>query len=319
MKAFYRYLSFTAMLILLLVSVVPCLAVDDAVVTIDSVEFEEYSDIFGERDKHTVITRIKYTVPEKTRSVSLLLLGKDISDTDGFEQSIIYIDQIDEPCGEYEFLIERSRIENALGTSDIEGKTLYLKMGASGSSAPDVKSVEYNTPTCMTFEGAQIKMNGEQGLRFVFSIPKSVYETLEQPQSPSDTDLGFGSVVLPKKYLGDEKLVKDFVTVIDGKTKKAKTAPAVNLFKITDKYVYFTVCVLQIDETHYAEEYTAVPYITYKKDGESVTEYGMQSQNVSVFTVAELCYDDSRTTAEEKNYLYDRILSVMDPEKYPAK
>lgn len=313
MKNFFRYTSFVITAALILLMMIPCFAAD-SLVTIDSVEFEEYSDIYGERDAHTVRTKLKYTVPDGTESVTLSFLGKDTSVPTEFVQSAIYIDQIDEPTGEFEFLIERTRIAQALGTSDIEGKTLYLKMGASGSDDADVMEVTYNTPTCMTFEGAQIRTEDVQGLRFIFSIPKTVYENLEHPTSQSDTGLGFGSVVLPRKYLGEEKLVKDFETA---EGKKAKTIPAVKLFKITDDRVYYTVCIVDIMEANYNEEYVAVPYITYEKDGETVTEYGMQTENVNVFSVAELYYSDENTTEAEKTYLYNNILSVVNPENYP--
>lgn len=318
MKTLYRYLCLALCLVLTLSITIPCFATD-SLVTIDSVEFEEYSDIYGERDEHIIRTKIKYTVPTGTKSVTLAFLGKNTSSIEDFAKSTIYIDQIDEPTGEFEFLIERSRVEQALGTSDIEGKTLYLKMGATGSDEADIFEVEYHTPTCMTFEGAQIRMTGEQGLRFIFSIPKTVYDKLERPTSNTDTGLGFGSVVFPKKYLGDEKLVKDLEIEANGETKKAKTVPAVNLFKVTDKYVYFTVCLLKIDESHYTEEYTAVPYITYLEDGKTITEYGMQTHNVSVFAVAEMGYIDEKSSEAEKNYLYENILTVIDPVKYPPK
>ena len=312
-----RIMAIVMTLVLLSATVVIGLA--DVVVEINSVEFEEYSDIYGERDKHTVRTKISYTVPEDCESVSVAFLGKNTSDQEEFVQNVIYIDQIDDPTGEYEFLIERSRIQQVLGTSDIEGKTLYLKMGASGANEADVFEVTYNTPTCMMFEGAQIRINEPQGLRFIFSIPVSVYETLEHPKTPEDTGLGFGSVVLPKKYLGDEKLVKDLEIVTDKKVQKAKTAPAVNLFKVTDDFIYFTVCLLEIDEENFTTEYTSVPYITYMDEGEMITEYGMQTNNVSVYSVAELCYNDENSTEEEKEYLYKNILSVVDSEKYPIK
>ena len=295
-----------------------CIAADNAI-TIDSVEFEEYSNIYGQRDKHTVLTRVKYTVSEDTERVSLAFLGKNTKDPKEFEKNVIYLDQIDKPDGEFEFLIERSRIEKVLGTSDIEEKTLYLKMGTSDSDTPDVKEITYKTPSCMIFEGAQIRTSGKQGLRFIFSIPRSVYGMLEHPSVTSDTELGFGSIVIPKKYLGENELVKGFENEVDGSIKKAKTVPAVKLFDITDDHVYFTVCIIKMDESHYTEEYTAVPYITYSENGKTVTEYGAKTTNVSVFSVAEMYYSDLNTTDEVKTYLYDNILSVVDPIKYPEK
>ena len=76
--------------------------------------------------------------------------------------------------------------------------------------------------------------------------------------------------------------MKDLQVMAEGKLRKAKTVPAVNLFKVTDDYIYFTVCLLGIEEDNYTTEYTAVPYITYMQDGEMVTEYD------------NWCFDESR-------------------------
>ncbi len=170
----------------------------------------------------------------------------------------------------------------------------------------------------LSFVGGQIRTDDPQGLRFVFSIDKEFYDTLEHPTSSSDTGLGFGSVVMPKKYLGKEKLVKDLETVTDGKKKKAKTAPAVNLFEVTADSVLFTVCILDIPKSGYTEEYVAVPYATYTENGEEITVYGNMTANVTVYAIAELAYADEKTSEEAKQYIYDNILSVVDPEKYPV-
>ncbi len=171
----------------------------------------------------------------------------------------------------------------------------------------------------LSFVGGQIRTDDPQGLRFVFSIDKAFYDTIEHPVSETDTGLGFGSVVMPKKYLGEENLEKDLETITNGKKKKAKTAPAVNLFEAKEDSVLFTVCILDIPESGYTEEYVAVPYATYIENGQEVTVYGNETANVTVFAIAELAYADENTSDETKQYIYDNILSVVDPEKYPAE
>jgi hypothetical protein len=83
-----------------------------------------------------------------------------------------------------------------------------------------------------------------------------------------------------------------------------------------ENYVWFNVVITDIAKKNYTQEYVAVPYITYLDNGVETTVYGPQSQGVTVFAVAELAYAGNET-AETKEYLYNKVLSVVDPERYP--
>ena len=123
---------------------------------------------------------------------------------------------------------------------------------------------------------------------------------------------------MPKKYLGDNELTKETSVTINNKVYKSKIAPAVNLFEITDDEVKFTVCVIEIPEKNYSEEYVAIPYMTYIENGEEITVYGEKTEGITVFTIAEMAYADNKTSEVDKEYLYNNILSVVDPQKYPT-
>jgi hypothetical protein len=168
------------------------------------------------------------------------------------------------------------------------------------------------------FDGAQIRTDDPQGLRFIFSIPRAIYDMLEHPKSPDDKGIGFGSVVMPKKYLGDNELTKETSVTVNNKVYKSKIAPAVNLFEITDDEVKFTVCVIEIQKKNYTEEYVAIPYMTYIENGEEITVYGEKTEGITVFTIAEMAYADNKTSEVDKEYLYNNILGVVDPQKYPT-
>lgn len=101
-------------------------------------------------------------------------------------------------------------------------------------------------------------------------------------------------------------------------TYESKIVPAVNMFEITDDEVKFTVCITEISEKNYTEEYVAVPYMTYIENGEDITVYGEQSNGINVFAIAEMAYFDSETSDSEKEYLYNNILNVVDSEAYPT-
>ena len=175
-----------------------------------------------------------------------------------------------------------------------------------GNTILNSAKIVFTSNEVMFFEGAQIRINDPQGLRFVFSIPKSLYDTLEHPETTSDTGIGFGSVVIPKDILGNNALTKE--------TPKAKIAPAVNLFEVTEDEVRFTVCIIEIPEKNYDEEYVAVPYITYMDGGVEKTIYGQQTENVTLFNIAKLAYKDPETEQKVKDYIYESVLTVVDPE-----
>ena len=160
-----------------------------------------------------------------------------------------------------------------------------------------------DTAPKITFEGAQIRTSGEQGLRFVFSMDKEYYDTLNHPTSYAQTGEGFGSVVLPKDLI-DTSLTKE--------SAQAAIVPAVVLFDTSDTTVKYTVCLTGI--TDYEREYSAIPYVT---DSAGNTTYGELADGISVYEIAELCYADENTSETVKEYLLTNILNTVNPEKYP--
>lgn len=161
--------------------------------------------------------------------------------------------------------------------------------------------VEDATSPC-TFVGAQIRTTGLQGLRFIFSIPNDKYDLVND----------IGTVVMPKKYLGDKSLYKNCKNTVNGIEYVSKTVPAVNIYNQTDTHTYFTVCITNIAKYNYSNEYVAVPYITYMDGTIEKTIYGNMTENISVYSVAKEAYKDSNTDAATKEYLYKNIISVVD-------
>lgn len=180
-----------------------------------------------------------------------------------------------------------------------------------------------DTPTTdsrLNVSGAQIRVPAQgsttetQGLRFISTLDKSFYETLNKPASASDTGLGFGTVVFPTKLLADgELLTKE--TVKDGKS--AAVVPAVKLWSENDTVVTYTACMTGIiqDAEALTTAYTVVPYATYTDGDKEVTVYGAQ-YSTTVFDIAKAAFD-SKTESEYVNeYLYNEILNKVDPTTY---
>lgn len=164
----------------------------------------------------------------------------------------------------------------------------------------DSTSGAYVYNTAFTYEGAQIRTEGEQGLRFLFSISEDYYsKTLTQPTSSTDTAEGFGTVSITEKLL-DKCMI--FKTTTD-----AAVVPAVNLYARENGKVYFTVCVTDIDVSDYKTKIVVAPYATVQGD----TTYGMPTDGFSVYDIAKKIYEDENTSEDLKNYLKTIILDIV--------
>lgn len=161
----------------------------------------------------------------------------------------------------------------------------------------------------LSFEGAQIRTEGKQGLRFVFKIPTVLARQYE-----------FGSVIMPKKYLGDHSLKIGTVTFVDGKEYAAKQVHATKIFKEEYGYTYFTVCLTNIKKSNYISEYVAVPYVIVKdENGIEYVTYGEETENITVFSVAQEAVWDENCDEDIKEYLNENILSLATKECFFVK
>ena len=158
------------------------------------------------------------------------------------------------------------------------------------------------------FLGAQIRTSGVQGLRYIFEMDAEALELLSEedyPKDYDDTGVGFGSVLVPESYLNGAKLTKE--------TEGAVIVPAVKLYTEPTDVLRYTVCLIETPVESYNQEFVAVPYITYLEGGAEKTIYGEQTNNVTIFTIAGMMYEDTRVDLETKDYLYENILSKVDP------
>lgn len=168
-----------------------------------------------------------------------------------------------------------------------------------------------------SFEGAQIRTDGVQALRFIFAVDKKALEKLDaMPHSVHDKGVGFGAVIMPQQRLDGNRLKKNTLTVSGNNTWRAAVSPAVNIYKEDDERVYFTVCVAGIPESRYGIKFTAIPYLTFEENGADVTVYGDQTNGISLFDMAYEIYNDSSVPYDKRMEMYD-ILSKTHPDIYP--
>ena len=189
------------------------------------------------------------------------------------------------------------------------------------SEAGSVVDCRKKTDT-LTFLGAQIRADRTHALRFLFTISRDSYEKMlpdNLPTSAKDTEAGFGAVIIPQDFLEDEQLYKNTLTVKNGVAVRAAVVPAVRLYAENDDEIIFSLCLTDILPSNYSRKYVSIPYMTYEDEGALKTVYGEQAGGISMYDIAQLAYIDHRNSEEIRNSIYDKILSVVDPEKYPAR
>lgn len=117
-------------------------------ITIDSITFHEYVDEYGDTDASLVTVKVAFTMVSASEQVSLLLTSENISEISAETKSkIVYMSQEFTPeDGVYEFAIEKAKLASATGLEDVNGCTLYVKMGAQVVSEMATTTVTYNDP-----------------------------------------------------------------------------------------------------------------------------------------------------------------------------
>lgn len=130
-------------------------------------------------------------------------------------------------------------------------------------------------------EGAQIRTEGVQGLRFVAKIDKSAYSLT------TGENANFGILIIPQNKLGKGEL-------IDVDTETVGIVPAKNIMENTEEYYKFTAVLTGLPAEFYGTEIVARAYV--EQDG--VYTYSNQLAR-SVKTVAEMILDNAQASDNE--------------------
>lgn len=144
-KIMYKLIALTVIAVLAMST---CVFASDAI-TIDSVVLGEWTDDNGDVVEGLVKVTVSFTAVETAEEITILVTSEDISAlNDSTAAKVVYIDQRVKPAsGEYVFPIEAARIASATGLADIEGCTLYVKMGGTDVDEMASDTFTYNTPT----------------------------------------------------------------------------------------------------------------------------------------------------------------------------
>lgn len=131
------------------------MALAEELITIDTVTIQNYEDAYGNVDKDLATVVVEFTVPTTADQMTLLLTTEDITEISAETASkIIFMDQMETPeQTTYTFHVEKAKIKVATGLENIEGCTLYVKMGAKGVSLMDTAMVTYQDPATNVIYG----------------------------------------------------------------------------------------------------------------------------------------------------------------------
>ena len=174
----------------------------------------------------------------------------------------------------------------------------------------------------LTFVGAQIRADSTHALRFLFSISRESFEKMspdEIPKSSADTGAGFGAVIIPESFFDGTKLYKNTMSIYNGTPVRAGIVPAVRIYAQNEDEIIFTLCVTDILPQNYTRKFVAVPYLSYEDEGALKTVYGEQTSGISMYDIAQFAWRDPKNPESIRNSIYDSILSVVDPQKYPPR
>jgi len=174
----------------------------------------------------------------------------------------------------------------------------------------------------LTFVGAQIRADSTHALRFLFSISRDSFDKMspdELPKSSADTGAGFGAVIIPESFFDGTKLYKNTMSIYNGTPIRAGVVPAVRIYAQSEEEIIFTLCVTDILPQNYTRKFIAVPYLSYEDEGALKTVYGEQTSGISMYDIAQFAWRDPANSQSIRDSIYDSILSVVDPQKYPPR
>ncbi len=168
--------------------------------------------------------------------------------------------------------------------------------------------------------GVAIRTDGIQALRFKSKISWSKLEAAALYDTY--TVVEYGSLAMRKSYLGNNELTLDYVSSAGKKPSRGINYSADKgehwIFAYNSSDIIFSAALTGITEEKYQIDYSLRVYcILERSDGERITVYDDQTRYANIYQVAEKAYEQGTEKAETLKYIYDNILSKVNPTKYP--
>ncbi len=155
--------------------------------------------------------------------------------------------------------------------------------------------------------GAQIRLNGVQGLRYISSMNRDVLAELERQ---GVTDIEYGMLLIPSadvEYVDDIKIG----ATLNGHS--VAKVPAVFLYDITDTDYVYTAVITNIQPANYKRAYTARSYLTYT-DANGVRQevYGSSCVSRSIYQIAKAALNDAGRYDDDELGILQEIVTYVE-------
>ena len=186
-----------------------------------------------------------------------------------------------------------------------------------GENLSKAATTEYKAD--ITDMGVAIRTVGAQALRFKSRISKATFDAAALYETYTIVEQGV--LAIRSEFLGSDELVVGYENLAGKKASKGVTySPAEHINKIfaeSENGIIFSGALTGISAERYQVDYTVRVYaIIERADGALVTVYD-DPREANVFDVAVAAYSAGAEDPEILEYLYNNILSVVDPSTYP--
>lgn len=206
--------------------------------------------------------------------------------------------------------------KNALkaGSAISESVTLFAGWQEIGEVTIGADDPTSSLDTANAFElfGAQIRLQPNMGLRFCTRVSTKMLDSLKEA---TGNDAQYGHVLAFKDSIADDSNFVVGATTTSGKTVKERMSEY--NYYVSDDYVVYTACILNIPLESYKKEIAARPFIKYT-DANGVLRYHYftetGSKNIggayytSLYYFASYVYGNGFESEDYRNTLYNDII-----------
>lgn len=147
------------LIVTLLIAIIVCsfaLTCYASEITITNVTFEKYTDQNGIENDANITMNIEFSASANTTQVSVCVLGEDIDDIEEAQvnNKLIHMEQFNTPSsGIISIPLSKAAILTATGATNVDGATIYVKMGGKTVADMETKEVTVTLPQPAVIKG----------------------------------------------------------------------------------------------------------------------------------------------------------------------
>lgn len=202
--------------------------------------------------------------------------------------------------------------------------TFPITNGASVEAGEVLYSKYIGLQDNIKMENTEIRTTGTQALRFIARISTDFRSKMialhidnyafdpSNESFNSSSGISYGFLLLPKKFLGEQPMIKGQVYRYGNRSYAPSVAAAKNTYATEPGYEWFTAALTSVQVANYKQEYAARPYMTYKDvSGIERTIHGPTTVS-TMYDTAKRIIEENTESAEVIEYLQTNIIDAYD-------